>query len=156
MIAWGVDVSTKRIAIASIDHEDKVWSDSVDVPAGLTGARRLVAVRRTAHMAGWRVGQLCAGGPSAILVEDPTFGGRTNPPLIQAVGVTLEALAFDYVCPVLEIPVGTWKKESVGRGNAQKGEVMEFALSLGADPKNQDEADAVGIAVAAMRRLTDG
>lgn len=153
MIAWGVDVSTKRIAIGGVDGDDRIFSTSLDVDPTLRGAQRLVAVRRAAQQAGWRLSQMMAGQPRAILVEDPTFGGRSNPPLIQAFGVTLEAMAFDYVCPVLEIPVGTWKKEVLGKGNAMKDAIWTHAVQAGGHPANQDEADAICVALAARGRL---
>lgn len=153
MIAWGVDVSTRRIAIGAIDMTGAVHAVSRDVPQDRRGARRLVEVRRAAQTAGWHLSQDFGGQPSAILVEDPTFGGRTNPPLIQAFGVVLEAMAFDYLCPVLEIPVGTWKREALGKGNASKDDIWAEAMRLGIEPANQDEADAICIAVAAQGRL---
>lgn len=153
MIAWGVDVSTKRVAIGAIDRTGAVHAVSRDVPQDRRGARRLVEVRRAAQAAGWHLSQDFGGHPSAILVEDPTFGGRTNPPLIQAFGVVLEAMAFDYLCPVLEIPVGTWKREAVGRGNATKEECWGAAVAVGGRPANQDEADAICVAAAARGRL---
>ena len=145
---FGIDVSTKRIAIAC--YGDGVADvGSVDIKQDVRGAARLVRVRRAALKAARRHVHY----PSLIVVEDANVGAAANKPLIQAVGVVLEAMAYAYTCPVAESPIGTWKKAALGRGNAVKADVWEGALAHGFAPENQDEADAACVAVAAYRGL---
>lgn len=154
--AWGVDVSTRRIAFgAYAEGKDgplvRAWS--VEVPVGLDPPARLAAIRFLADAQRFRVRPTWR--PTCIVVEDPNCGPSTNMPLVYAVAVTVEALFSALRCPVMEMPIGTWKKASLGpgRGNAKKPDIWTHALSLGADPANQDEADAVCIAQAAHGRL---
>ena len=116
-------------------------------------AVRLAAIRRAVRQVDWLVARRIGGRSSAILVEDARVGPGSNKELIQAVGVTLEALAYENTCPILEIPIGTWKREAVGRGNATKEECWGAAVAVGGRPANQDEADAICVAVAALGRL---
>lgn len=147
-ITFGIDVSTKRVAIACFG--DGIHDvASVDVKQDGRGARRLVRVRRAAL----RAARGHAHYPDLIAVEDANIGAGANKPLIQAVGVVLEAMAYAYTCPVLEVPIGTWKKAALGRGNAVKVDVWEGSLAHGFAPENQDEADAAMVAVAAWRGI---
>ncbi len=43
------------------------------------------------------------------------------------------------------VPVGTWKRDLTGKGNADKAAVMAAVRELGYVPETQDEADALGI-----------
>lgn len=151
--AWGVDVSTKRVAIGAINPQGETHTVKADIDPELVGAVRLAALRRAARTAAWELGRITSSRPSAILVEDANVGVGTNKPLIQAVGVVLEALAYENTCPILEIPIGTWKKDSIGNGAAKKDRVMSHAVELGFRGDTQDEADALCIAEAALRRL---
>lgn len=47
--------------------------------------------------------------------------------------------------PYEGVPVGTWKKAVLGKGNASKEEVMAAIKALGYRPRGYDEADAIGI-----------
>lgn len=149
--ALGVDVSTRRIAVGWVSSDGDVGAVSADVDPKLRGAQRLAEVRLAAWSAA-AAANLRAGAPHLVVVEDANVGSATNKPLIQAVGVVLEALS-DYPCPILELPIGTWKKLALGNGAAKKGAIWEGALAWGARPDNQDEADAVMIAVAGLRKL---
>lgn len=40
---------------------------------------------------------------------------------------------------------GSWKKKSIGKGNATKDEIMAEIKRQGYQPKTQDEADAIGV-----------
>jgi Holliday junction resolvasome RuvABC endonuclease subunit len=58
--------------------------------------------------------------------------------------------------PYRGIPVGTVKKFATGLGNAKKDQMMAAARALGVDVKDDNEADAVFIALALHRELGDG
>ena len=56
----------------------------------------------------------------------------------------------------LAIPVATWKKLSVGKGNANKDAYIRWASShfgIRFDSRNEDECAALGVAVAARKML---
>lgn len=90
--------------------------------------------------------------PEAVFIERPT-GSFPNPHLDWACGVATmaahEALMDLYGAapPIAHVAVSTWKKATVGRGNAQKIEVLAWAQAH--DPiagVDQDAADAYCIA----------
>jgi Holliday junction resolvasome RuvABC endonuclease subunit len=72
------------------------------------------------------------GAPQVVVVETPT-------------GVVLFTLASWLDCPIVDVPISTWKAEIVGAGNASKTDVREFARSQGWRFSTQDEADALCI-----------
>lgn len=66
---------------------------------------------------------------------------------------TLTAFCEREGIPYAGIPVGTWKKQSLGKGNANKEAILEWALKARVTitpPATFDEADAVGIYYAAV------
>lgn len=150
--AYGVDVSTRRIAIGMYSAGGGYRWASTEVPAGLVGAERLCVIRDlTIDLAEDMAGD--DNPPTAVVVEDVNVGAATNAPLSQAVAVVSEALFSFFGCPVLELPIGTWKADSIGNGAAKKPEVMAHAVSLGYTGDCQDEADAVCIAQACWTRV---
>ncbi len=58
---------------------------------------------------------------------------------------TLTAWAEHRDVPYAGVPVGTWKRDLTGKGNADKATVMAAVQALGYTPESQDEADALGI-----------
>ena len=148
--AWGLDVSCKRVAVGKVSSRKTVRWESRDIPQDVRGAQRLARIRRATV-------ELCHQSldlqPRLVLVEDANVGAAANKQLLQAVAVVFEAVFATLRCEVREIPIGTWKKATVGRGNAQKPEVMDFARGLGYTGDSQDEADAVCVALAARGQL---
>lgn len=55
-------------------------------------------------------------------------------------------------CPIVEVPPSTLKAWATGNGNATKPAMVQAALDAGADPANDDEADAY--LLRAIGRLT--
>lgn len=147
--AWGVDVSTKLVAIGAVasGHAPQWWSMKVPDAATLRGAQRLSSMRSTLMAS-----MIPLPAPSAIVVEDPIIA-RYDFRLVSAMAVVYEALHARYRCPVLELRSGTWKKDVIGCGTAGKLHVMDYARALGYDGRIQDEADALVIAKAAQMRL---
>jgi Holliday junction resolvasome RuvABC endonuclease subunit len=79
-----------------------------------------------------------------VVVETPT-GAHPSRALIATWGVVLFTLASWLDCPIVDVPISTWKAEIVGAGNASKTDVREFARSQGWRFSTQDEADALCI-----------
>lgn len=157
---WGVDTSTKRIAIGCVEAEGLRTGRVLSVP-GLEGARRLEAIRLATV-------ELCdelAPGPwrpGVIVVEEPAgFGKRPNPELAYAVGAVLCGLAgaLPGTC-VQFVASSKWKLEVCGYGAIKKPKptdreayaVLEWARDAGYTGSSWDEADAW--AIAEYARLT--
>jgi hypothetical protein len=162
---WGVDPSTRRIAIAGvgIEHRDVITREF----APLDGAQRLSHIyEQTKDL----VGALANHGywsprPGLVVIES-RGGKHENPALSYAYGV-IQAAIYDglYVkgAPVRieEIAPSKWKKIACGRGNIYKPKrgsseeygVLSWARMNGYTGSSWDEADAWGIAEAARREV---
>lgn len=150
---WGCDVSTTRVAFASTDGQTL----SVEIPK-LDGGERLAFARNATVKAAYDFAQ--AGPPLCVWVEQPT-GKFPSPPLVQMVGVVTEAIyaalsgLYNHPVTIYPIAVASWKKAALGHGHATKDEVAFWAGSEGAEPANQDEADAFAIAVAGRSMISE-
>ena len=58
---------------------------------------------------------------------------------------TLGAWCETHSIPYQGISIGTWKKALTGKGNAGKDEVKAAVMALGHSPKDDNEADAIGV-----------
>jgi Holliday junction resolvasome RuvABC endonuclease subunit len=151
---WAIDPGLSRVAFAFAD----VDSDAVEVETLTTrttereGARLGLLDRRLRIYARQAAGRY---PPACVWIEQPS-GRFTNLQLTYAVGVIQAALFETLACPVWTIPSGAWKLRSVGAGNATKEQVRAWVDRLGVEVENQDEADAVGIAVAGRAMLLSG
>lgn len=54
--------------------------------------------------------------------------------------------------PYQSVPIGTWKKDLCGKGNASKEIVIQAVKALGFDPADDNEADALGILLSANKQ----
>jgi Holliday junction resolvasome RuvABC endonuclease subunit len=63
---------------------------------------------------------------------------------------TLTAWCEEKKIPYRSVPIGTWKKNLTGKGNANKEAVMAAVRSQGYVVETQDEADAIGILLGAV------
>jgi hypothetical protein len=150
---WGVDPSTKRIAIAYVTPDGTRGSAIRSLPT-LSGADRLEAIRIATI-------ELCEllrtpAEPGVIVVEEPAgFGKRPNPELAYACGAVLCGLVpgaphthVDFVAS------SKWKADVCGYGGIAKPkptekrsyEVLQWAQGVGYDGSSWDESDAWAIA----------
>lgn len=150
MTVWGLDISTKCIALA-IDREPRSWWFTLPLQHHLRGAQRLASThRRVDH---WLRDSKTHFPPDAVFVEMPA-GRHVAPTLIHHVGVVLAVLGNTVECPVVELSVSRWKQLAVGTGGATKDMTLQWARKRGYTGTSYDEADAIGIA-AAGRMLLD-
>lgn len=147
--AWGVDSSSTVAGLAVINiwtggfqtqtlrfRRRKEWDEAEKAACVFYEWRRFADAMRQ-HFP-----------PATICMERPT-GRHPEPMVNMAAGVTLVALNERGPVPWL-IPVGSWKKQAVGHGNASKQQVIAWAIRHGAPPSiSEHEADALGIAQAA-------
>lgn len=164
---WGVDPSTKRVAIAHVHggpaHCQR-WVATASFPM-LEGADRLSAIYALTRA---KVEALASQipWPGIVMVEQPG-GSQRNWPLFYAVGVTIMAVhdglreATGTAVKVETMVPDRWKKIACGRGHIykpKKGETREYGVLTwahqnGYDGDSWDCADAWGIAEAARREV---
>lgn len=164
-LVWGIDPSSKRVALAIIEPGNR-----------MAGGAKLHVSTVTLSQIPWRASRFSEGfkrqvehfkswtdagfAPDAIYLEQPYVprgrgGDFTH---LFMYGVTLAALG-EVVgnVDVTEIPPQTWKSKALGagRGRAEKPEIMRWAQARGYAGRSQDEADAIGVACAGavMRAL---
>jgi Holliday junction resolvasome RuvABC endonuclease subunit len=150
VIALGIDVSTKKLAIAGIREDGSLVTKALELDPNARAARRLVGARLVAHAAlGGHAGECCA-----CIVENP-LNRRPNMQLLGVAFVVIEAAQSAMPgAIVMDAHVGTWKKEALGdgHGGATKEEVMAHAIALGYEGQDQDIADALVMADCAWGR----
>lgn len=120
----GVDLGTRRIAIACIDAHF-VWSASVE-------SAKLRRENPTEMISGYRLGLLAAEAleqsgvrPTKLFYERPIVFKNVN----TAVGQALSAGAlFSQLTgsPEQIYPSSVWKKEVLGHGNATKSDIRAW------------------------------
>ncbi len=145
MISLGVDISTKKIAIAGIRRGVKGFTlvtRSLDLSPDARGARRLVGARMIAYAS--------LGGhntEAAIIVVEAPINKAQNYELLAIANVVEEAAQS--ACQgavVMSCPPATWKLAVLGRGNATKDDALAFAHGLGYVGDDDDIADALCLA----------
>ncbi len=101
----------------------------------------------------WLAGQIATVNPENVVFEAPYVGDKTS----QRTAVTLFylAAATEIVCAqkhvaCYKVEPNTWRKPFLGPDNTNrrkqlKGLVMQHCLLRGLSPKDDNEADAIGI-----------
>lgn len=150
MIAIGCDVSTRKIAVAGIREDGSLVTRALELDPNARGARRLVGARMVAYAAfAPHVAECCA-----CVVENPLVR-RADMRLVGVACVVIEAAQSAMPgAVVMDVHVGTWKREVLGdgHGGAPKSEVMAHARGLGYQGDDQDIADALALATCAWER----
>lgn len=153
---WGVDVSSLRISVGVDGPVQWTASHAFERPVGAATGERLSLLYRDAGMFAGMLAR--RSPPDQVSVESPAMisGFGAEPILQYATGVVVAAFADALEVPVWMVPVARWKKRSVGHGNATKDQVKRWALEEGFAPTSQDEADAAGVARAALETCWGG
>lgn len=171
MLTVGVDVSTKRLALA----DSHGYTDSLML---MTSPDRAANLADAHHRSGIFARQFLDGRKvHAVFIETP--GGKfLHPYLMQTVGAVTAGIWWGlrgvdrHPVTCFAVPVATWKKRSVGKGNAGKPEILAWAQERGYEgqcsgclargkacrkpSEAHDEADALGIALAGLDLLREG
>lgn len=131
---WGVDVSTKRIAIACHGPDSTVRLR--EYGAKLRTGARLSEIYAAVVVLARDIAE--ARPPLFVWVEQPAAYGRMpEPQLMYAVGVAQAAIyaaleqRHEHPTEVRTIAVAEWKKRAVGHGNAKKYQVLDWAKNDG-------------------------
>jgi hypothetical protein len=150
--AIGIDPAvSKPTAVASINDAGDIQTRLVHATSG-AGARRLHTIRSVALpiLRTWSdVAVVTVETPMAVRGQQ---AGMIS--LLQCQGVLLEAAQHAHPgAVVLDSPPPTWKKWSVGSGNASKAEYIAHAQALGLDSDDEDLAAAVCLAQSGLERF---
>jgi Holliday junction resolvasome RuvABC endonuclease subunit len=150
MLSIGIDVSTRKLAVAGIREDGGIATHALELSPTARGARRLVGARTTAHAVLSSYANDCA----ACVIENP-LNRRANMQLLGVAFVVIEAAqAAMPGAVVMDAHVGVWKREALGDGfgGADKALVMAHARGLGYEGDDQDLADALAMADCAWGR----
>lgn len=163
---WGVDPSTLRVAIATIDPMSSDERPRLHRNSGMASfdqrkpvIERLPEIRE--YTREFAVMLAAKHPPGVVVMEKPAgFGDRPNPELAYGAGATLCGLveAVGNIKVIL-VEGSKWKKLACGRGDIKKPKpssreeyaVVTWARALGFKGHSWDEADAWGIAEFARR-----
>lgn len=142
MIALGIDISTKKIAVAGIREDGSIVTKGFELDPKARGARRLVGARLTAYAALGEHDREAA----IIVVENPRTRGGDMGLLGTAFVVVEAAQAACTNVVVMDVYPASWKKAVLGYGRADKLDALRFAHGLGYVGGDDDIADALCIA----------
>lgn len=148
---WGVDVAVSHLEFAFADmNSDSITVESLITKTDAKEGERLGLIDRQVRI--YTRQMSLRYHPHVVWVEQPS-GAVSSPQLVYVTGVVQAALFESLGCPVWTIPSGSWKKESVGFGNASKAQVSAWCDRVGYGFDGQDQADAIGIAFAGRRMV---
>jgi Holliday junction resolvasome RuvABC endonuclease subunit len=148
---WGVDVAVSHLEFAFADlNSDRIEVESLITKTDAKQGERLGLIDRQVRIYARQMSLQYP--PHVVWVEQPS-GAVSSPQLVYVAGVTQAALFETLGCPVWTIPSGSWKKGSVGFGNASKPQVLAWCERMGYGFDGQDQADAIGVAFAGRRMV---
>lgn len=147
--AWGVDCDTKAAHVASFnaytgEFFTTSWGWKHDV--SMLPVERLRLCREVVK-AGASV--RCGFYPPMVIALELPTGRFPKPPLMMHAGVIAEGLAAGAGLTPWFLAVSEWRKGIGLKGNAKKAEVVAWAEALGWQGESVDQAEALGVAVAA-------
>lgn len=150
VICWGVDPSTKRVAIAASHDGQGIVVETRSFNPDLRRGQRVIEILRETRDHAQEMAEHWP--PDRIYVEQPVvYGDRLEVELYFATGAVLAGLtsATGLDCEI--VPPSSWKKLTTGRGNIKKHELPAAARALGYEGSRPDEADAWLIAIAGYK-----
>lgn len=125
MTSVGVDVDSRSIAIARVDPSSAVATRlmRIKVPAKITDRAAILGTLRDGlqDSTDWF-------SDATVFVESPVLAGVRNiQSTIKVAGVYGLTLAVvSQWTPVIEVAISSWKKRTVGNGNANKAAVSAW------------------------------
>lgn len=112
---WGVDLGTRQIALFGVD-------------GGLAAA---ILLRSEAQTRGNAMTDLAIQMERALRHDEQPVLYVEEPPKVKNLRTFLHlgqtcGMVLSYWAPSYEVPVASWKKATVGSGNASKGDVSDW------------------------------
>lgn len=146
MLAMGVDISTRKIALAGLAYDGTLHTHAVHLPTADRGARRLSVARsiltQSLKAPKWQ--------DTVVVVIEVAWPGFV---LLSMTAVVMETVQTAFPGSIVsEVSAGTWMKETVGHGKASKPEYIAFAQAQGLETDDEDLAAATCMAVCAWER----
>lgn len=146
---FGLDVSTHRVSLGVVRGDELAWR-TCSLDRADSGVRRLAGAHR--DLWPFLSGAVREYRPVQVGVEQP-MGAKmamVHPQSMYMVGIVLAVLGgvLEPSVPVVMLPPPRWKRFAVGHGAADKERVRLWARRSGYTGLLQDEADALGVAVA--------
>jgi Holliday junction resolvasome RuvABC endonuclease subunit len=118
MTVWGCDPASKKIAMFSGDHRGLIHRELLEVKRTDRNSELLELRRQLEYV-------LRYDDDPVIYCEEPVVAGarnlRSTILVAETVGVVLALNARVHL-----VPVSSWKKATVGNGNASKADVTEW------------------------------
>lgn len=163
---WGVDPSTRKYAVATVDMELRRRVHQVLL--GEKGTMNGERMTRYAIQMRLLISAMLAEGcpePAAVWVEQAS-GKHQKPELVYNVAIATQVMheelnrLLGYRVLVETVPSGTWKSAGLGNGRISKNDpetgkpwrppdrypVLQWAKMNGYEGEDWDHADAMGIA----------
>jgi hypothetical protein len=152
---WTVDISMAKQAFGfAALPSGPVFTAELDCKTKLKDGARLAHIQTKAESFAQVYRTLFP--PHVVFVEQPS-GGHINLQLCYACSAIQIALSRVLDCTVWTMPSATWKKRTVGNGNAPKDAVLAWAmLHQGAPFVSQDSADTYCMALVGQRMIVSG
>lgn len=100
-------------------------------------------------------GMLATIAPNIVCFESPVLPATTalaTTRKLHGLAGMLELVCRRASVECVEVQPTTVKKVLTGRGNAKKPDMVAAARAMGFDPKVEDEADALGVWLAVVRK----
>ncbi len=143
MQIWGIDCSSKNIAISCFDGGNLSWVSYKDSKMKNTQDRIFELGKRFEKA-------LMGGIPDIIFIEESIYVSnfKTSKAIAEVIG------NIKWICAENEVKFRTvqnrmWKKEIIGSGGASKEDIKRFVIERYPQLKNesQDVWDSVGVAL---------
>lgn len=147
MTFMGIDPSLTATGIAwAPDKKFQTFK-----PTAKDGFPRIIEIRDHCLDLATTRGGPAAGGPHTIAIEGPGFGRDGKALERFYLYASIREALYLAGRRVLVVPPATLKKFITGKGNVEKNMVLrEVFRRFGAECENDNEADAVGLAMLAM------
>jgi len=145
----GIDSSTKAVHCVVVDEEENII-----LLQKISGKGKKTLDRFPEIMIGFFDFISTINNISSVAIEDSiqARNGVTTKTLARVVGGVHTCCVLSGIETFL-IHLATWKKEVIGRGNATKSDILEFAIEKwGNKFPEQDYADAACVALWNKRR----
>lgn len=162
---WGIDIAVAHLEFAFADMDsDHVEAEGLITKCEWREGERLASVHRQVMIYTRQIAGVYP--PYAVFVEQPS--GRFPKPQLSYVCGVVQAAVFEALSvpqrrsrerigtPVWTITSGSWKKWTVGAGNATKEQAAAWATAQRYKFEGQDQCDAVCCAAAGRMIVAAG
>ena len=142
----GIDPSSKKVAICHTFENSIVYHRTIDLPEGVYPATGAAFREVFAFLGEFQ-------DDAIIYMESPVVGRNAYSTIVQAqVGGAIMAAAENFGAQLFLVNVNSWKKEVIGKGNADKNEIAVWLKENWPDAYNSAAGDQDLIDASAINR----